>query len=68
LPLLLPQPQATYDYRAIDEQQLLPAVRVQAVVASVAETAQTPLLKWFVLAASVLFLVERIIASRRSNL
>lgn len=68
LPILLPQPQATYDYRALDEQQLLPEAQVQATSASAAKTAQTPLLKWFVLAAFALFLTERIIASRRSNL
>ncbi len=68
LPLLLPQPQATYDYRALDEQLLLPATRVQAAAASADETTREPLLKWFVLAAFVLFLIERIIASRRSSL
>lgn len=68
LPLLLPQPQATYDYRALDEQQLLPQAYMKAAPASTAKTAQTPLLKWFVLAAFALFLIERIIASRRSNL
>lgn len=67
LPLLLPQPQATYDFRALDEQQLLPATHVQAASVSTAETAQTPLLKWFVFAAFALFLIERIIASRRTN-
>lgn len=68
LPLLLPQPQATYDYRALDEQQLLPESHLQAAPTSAAKTAQTPLLKWFVLAAFALFLIERIFASRRSNL
>jgi len=68
LPILLPQPQATHDYRALDEQQLLSANRVEAALASAAKTAQTPLLKWFVLAAFALFLIERTIASRRSNL
>lgn len=68
LPILLPQPQATHDYRALDEQQLLPEAQVQAAPASAAKTAQTPLLKWFVLAAFALFLIERTIARRRSNL
>ncbi|WP_266203488.1 BatA domain-containing protein [Pontibacter kalidii] len=68
LPLLLPQPQATYDYRALDEQQLLPAARVQAATASADKTTRVPLLRWFVLAAFVLFLIERTIASRRSSL
>ncbi|OKL40929.1 BatA domain-containing protein [Pontibacter flavimaris] len=68
LPLLLPQAQTIHDFRALDEQQLLPENWVEARVASAAKTAQTPLLKWIVLAAFVLFLIERIIASRRSNL
>ncbi|MEJ8804414.1 BatA domain-containing protein [Pontibacter sp. H249] len=67
LPLLLPQPQATYDYRAIDEQQLLPVNQVKAKPVRTDKTAQTPLLRWFVLAACVLFLIERIIANRRSK-
>ncbi|MBC5993966.1 BatA domain-containing protein [Pontibacter cellulosilyticus] len=67
LPLLLPQPQATNDYRAIDEHQLLPVNQVKAASASTDKTTQTPLLKWFVLAAFVLFLIERIIANRRSK-
>ncbi|GAB3202955.1 hypothetical protein GCM10027293_30890 [Pontibacter aydingkolensis] len=67
LPLLLPQPQATYDYRAIDEHQLLPVNQVKAKQARTDKTAQTPLLRWFVLAAFVLFLIERMIANRRSK-
>ncbi|MCX2740690.1 BatA domain-containing protein [Pontibacter anaerobius] len=67
LPLLLPEPDATYDYRAIDERQLLPANRVQATAETTTESTQTHLLKWFVLAAFVLFLIERLIANRRSK-
>ncbi|WP_299818002.1 BatA domain-containing protein [uncultured Pontibacter sp.] len=67
LPLLLPQPQASHDYRAVDEHQLVPSARVQAAPVNSEKTAQTPLLKWFVLAAFVLFLIERIIANRRSK-
>ena len=67
LPLLLPQPNAAYDFRAIDEHQLLPVNQVKVAPASKDKTAQTPLLKWFVLAAFVLFLIERFIANRRSK-
>ncbi|MBC5775751.1 BatA domain-containing protein [Pontibacter sp. KCTC 32443] len=68
LPLLLPQPLAKYDFRAMDEQQLLPAKREQVAVSGTSQTDQVLLLKWFVLAAFILFLIERSIASRRSNL
>ncbi|NDK54974.1 BatA domain-containing protein [Pontibacter fetidus] len=68
LPLLLPQPQPTYNYSAVDDQQLLPAKTIKAATIPKLNTAQIPLLKWFVLAAFILFLIERIIANRRSNL
>jgi hypothetical protein len=67
LPLLLPQPQATYDYRALDEQQVIPSTQIQAAPADTAETTQILLLKWFVIAAFILLLIERIIANRRSK-
>jgi hypothetical protein len=68
LPLLLPpSSELTYDYRALDEQQLLPQSRATAVTEKARKNTQASLLKWFVLAAFVLFLIERIIANRRSK-
>lgn len=67
LPLLLPAKKAAYDYRALDERQLLPEKRILASPDTTPKSAKTNLLKWFVLAAFVLFLIERIIANRRSK-
>ncbi|MEJ8758382.1 BatA domain-containing protein [Pontibacter sp. H259] len=65
LPLLLPQPPAKYDLRAINEQQLFPAKHEQASAAGIPKAGQVSLLKWFVLVTFVLFLIERSIAGRR---
>ncbi|TPE45444.1 BatA domain-containing protein [Pontibacter mangrovi] len=69
LPLLLPQPKvaAAYDVRALDEQQLMPEKQSAVVAAAVPQARQEPLLRWLVLAAAILFLIERFIAGRRSN-
>ena len=66
LPLLFPTPNATYDLRAVDEQQLFPTKRTPVISESTPEAQQKPLLPWLVLAAFVLFLIERLIATRRS--
>ncbi|MCC9167348.1 BatA domain-containing protein [Pontibacter harenae] len=65
-PLLFPQPNKTaYDMRALDERQLKPATHAVATTVSTPDAAKQHLLPWYVLAAFVLFLMERIIASRR---
>ena len=68
LPLLFPRQRATtYDVRALDERQLKPAPQAVSPTAPVAEAGYMPLLPWFVLAAFILFLVERTIAGRRGT-
>ena len=68
LPLLLPQPEASrYDMRALDEQQLKPAISNVASLATLPQAQPQNLLRWLVLAAALLFLIERIIAGRRSK-
>lgn len=68
LPLLFQSPKATqHDLRAVDEQQLMPPVRTSVVAAVAPEAQRESLLKWVVLAAFVLFLIERFIAGRRSK-
>ncbi|MCJ8163920.1 BatA domain-containing protein [Pontibacter sp. E15-1] len=68
LPLLFPQQdRELHDVRALGEQQLIPA-RKAAVTAQKAPVAQQEkLLPWVVLAAFVLFLIERFIAGRRAK-
>jgi hypothetical protein len=66
LPLLFPQPQnIKYDFRAVDEKQLAPISKSSTPSKAHTKTASESLLKWIVLAAFGLFLIERIIANRR---
>ncbi|WP_439880697.1 BatA domain-containing protein [Pontibacter sp. MBLB2868] len=67
LPLLLPTPAATYDLRALDEQQLMPNQRTEVATAEASKTQREPLVPWVVLVAIILFLMERFIVSRRSK-
>ncbi|WP_025608528.1 BatA domain-containing protein [Pontibacter actiniarum] len=68
LPLLFPQAEAArYDMRALDEQQLMPTATATLMKAATPEAEHAPLLKWVVLAAFMLFLIERFIAGRRSK-
>ncbi|AKD02713.1 hypothetical protein PKOR_05715 [Pontibacter korlensis] len=69
LPILFPKQKTTakHDVRALDEQQLIPTKRVAVAAAAVPEAQQEPLLKWLILAAALLFIVERWIAGRRSK-
>lgn len=68
LALLLPQPEAgNYDVRALDEQQLKPAISNAEGIALARQVQRQNLLLWMVTAAALLFLVERIIAGRRSK-
>ncbi|WP_162051411.1 BatA domain-containing protein [Pontibacter pamirensis] len=67
LPLLFPQQEAAmYDVRALDEQQLMPAQKVAVFAPEAPEGQRISLLPWLVLAAFVLFLIERVIAGRRA--
>ncbi|WP_460880184.1 hypothetical protein [Pontibacter rugosus] len=53
--------------RALDEQQLMPTATATVMQAAAPEAQRAPLLKWVVLAAFMLFLMERFIAGRRSK-
>lgn len=69
LPLLFPQQEAgRYDVRALDEQQLKPAQKLAVFAPEAPEAQRVSLLPWFVLAAFVLFLIERFIAGRRATI
>ncbi|MFD2246851.1 BatA domain-containing protein [Pontibacter ruber] len=67
LPLLLPQAAASvYDVRALDEEQLKPTVKtLQESIKQ--ESQQSHLIPWLVLAAFILFLAERLIATKRAT-
>ncbi len=66
LPILYPAPNASfYDLRALDEQQLFPLGQVSLSLTSSPESPQKSLIPWLVLAAFVLFLIERLFANRR---
>ncbi|MFD2514112.1 BatA domain-containing protein [Pontibacter locisalis] len=68
LPLLLPAPEAIlFDLRALDEQQLIPTERTSLVAKNTTNPHREPLLPWIILAAFVLFLIERVISNRRSK-
>jgi hypothetical protein len=68
LSLLLPAQNVTgYDLRALDEQQLLPSGRIYISPTNSPEFQQESLISWLVLVAFVLFLIERILANRRSK-
>lgn len=68
LPLLFAQPEVGFhDLRALDEQQLLPSRRTTLAAPATPAAKRQHLLPWFVLAAFVLFLTERINAGRRSK-
>ncbi|MFD3002880.1 BatA domain-containing protein [Pontibacter toksunensis] len=68
LPVLFPQQEGgKYDVRALDEQQLKPAQKVAVFVPEVPEAQRIALLPWVVLAAFVLFLIERSLAGRRAT-
>lgn len=68
LPLVLPQQQAgRYDVRALDEQQLKPAFKPVAAAPVAPEARHLYMLPWLVLAAFVLFLIERFIAAKRAE-
>ena len=67
LPLLFPQPKAAaYDARAMDEQQLQPNA-TPALAPEIPEAQRHSLLPWFVLLAFLLFLTERLVATRQAK-
>ncbi|GAB3541503.1 hypothetical protein GCM10027443_40880 [Pontibacter brevis] len=68
LPLLFPTQEAgKYDVRALDEQQLKPVRELAVTTVAEPEAQRVSLLPWVVLAAFVLFLIERFIAGRRAT-
>ncbi|GAA4435213.1 hypothetical protein GCM10023188_27040 [Pontibacter saemangeumensis] len=69
LPLLFPQPEAGgQDVRALDEQQLKPALQPVTATAEAPEARRISLVPWLVSAAFILFLTERILARRRATI
>ncbi|WP_299706599.1 BatA domain-containing protein [uncultured Pontibacter sp.] len=68
LPLLLPQPSTNlYDARALDEAQLKPDMVQSVSKQSKQERQLYSLIPWLVLLAFLLFLAERIIATKRKT-
>lgn len=68
LPVLFPQPEFTkYDVRASAENQFMPTARTPLQASINSDAKQQNLLPWFVLAAFMLFLVERFLAIRRTT-
>ncbi len=68
LPLLFPQPAAgTHDVRALDETQLIPSSKAALTQPTLPGGQRKSLLPWMVLAAFLLFLMERVIAGRQAK-
>ncbi|MHA6246301.1 BatA domain-containing protein [Pontibacter sp. CAU 1760] len=68
LPLLFPQPSAgAHDMRALDETQLIPSRKAALTQQTLSDRQRRSLLPWVVLAAFLLFLMERVIAGRQAK-